>query len=91
MAYDEGLAQRVRELLEENVDELDVVEKKMFDGLRFMVHGNMCCGILQDDIMVRVGADGHANALAQPHARPMDFTGKAQGLCRPGRPGVRRL
>ena len=49
----------------------------MFGGLCFMVQGNMCCGILQDDIMVRVGADAHADALAQPHARPMDFTGKA--------------
>lgn len=77
MAYDEGLAQRVRELLEGRADELVVVEKKMFGGLCFMVQGNMCCGILQDDIMVRVGADAHADALAQPHARPMDFTGKA--------------
>ena len=77
MAYDEGLAQRVRELLEDRWEELEVVEKKMFGGLCFMVQGNMCCGILQDDMMVRVGAEGHAEALAQPHARPMDFTGKA--------------
>ena len=76
MAYNEGLAQRVRELLEDRADELEVVEKKMFGGLCFMVQGNMCCGILQDDMMVRVGAEGHADALAQPHARPMDFTGK---------------
>jgi hypothetical protein len=45
MAYDEGLAQRVRELLEDRADELEVVEKKMFGGLCFMVQGNMCCGI----------------------------------------------
>ncbi len=77
MAYDEGLAQRVRELLEDRWEELEVVEKKMFGGLCFMVQGNMCCGILQDDMMVRVGAEDHAEALAQPHARPMDFTGKA--------------
>ena len=56
---------------------LDVVEKKMFGGLCFMVQGNMCMGILQDEIMVRVGAEAHAEALAQPHAREMDFTGKS--------------
>jgi len=74
MAYDEGLAQRLRETVEE---EPGIAEKKMFGGLCFMVQGNMCCGILQDDMMVRVGAEGHTDALAQPHARPMDFTGKA--------------
>ena len=42
-----------------------------------MVQGNMYCGILKDGMMVRVGAEGHADALAQPHAKPMDFTGKA--------------
>jgi TfoX/Sxy family transcriptional regulator of competence genes len=77
MAYAEGLAQRVRELLEDRADDLEVVEKKMFGGLCFMVRGNMFGGILQDDMMVRVGAEGHTDALAQPHARPMDFTGKA--------------
>ena len=76
MAYGEGLVQRVRDLLEDRCDELEVVEKKMFGGLCFMVQGNMCCGIPQDDIMVRVGAEGHADALIQPHARPMAFTGK---------------
>tara|TARA_B100000809_G_C15127900_1_gene527066 strand:+ start:406 stop:867 length:462 start_codon:yes stop_codon:yes gene_type:complete len=89
MAYDEGLAQRVRELLEERWEELEVIEKKMFGGLCFMVQGNMCCGILQDDMMVRVGAEGHADALAQPHARPMDFTGKAmKGMVYVGPEGV---
>lgn len=77
MAYDEGLAQRVRELLEDRADVMDVVEKKMFGGLCFMVQGNMCLGILQDEIMVRVGPDAHVDALAQPHAREMDFTGKS--------------
>jgi len=75
MAYDEGLAQRVRELLEDRADELEVVEKKMFGGLCFMVQGNMCCGILQDDMMVRVGAEGHTDALAQPHANGLHRQG----------------
>jgi TfoX/Sxy family transcriptional regulator of competence genes len=73
MAYDEGLAHRVRELLE---GQSDVVEKKMLGGLCFMVQGNMCLGILQDEIMVRVGPDAHVDALAQPHARERDFAGK---------------
>jgi hypothetical protein len=41
-----------------------------------MVAGRMACGVVHDDLMVRVGPDGHDEAIAQPHARPMDFTGK---------------
>lgn len=73
MAYDEGLAERLREAFE---DEPGVAEKKMFGGLCFLVGGNMCCGIVGDELMVRVGPDGYADALAQPHAREMDFTGR---------------
>jgi TfoX/Sxy family transcriptional regulator of competence genes len=73
MAYDEGLAARVRDVLG---DHPDIIEKKMFGGLAFMVQGNMACGIIQDDLMVRVGPEGYETALAQPHARSMDFTGK---------------
>ena len=71
MAYDEGLAQRLREQFQ---DQAGVVEKKMFGGLSFMVRGHMCCGVVKDELMVRVGPVGHEEALAQPHARPMDFT-----------------
>ena len=73
MPYDEGLAQRVRESLDE---ERGLTEKKMFGGLAFLVHGNMSVGIAGDDLMVRVGRDGYDDALAQPHARKMDFTGR---------------
>ena len=41
-----------------------------------MLQGNMCCGVTNDDLMVRVGADAPEDALAQPYARPMDFTGR---------------
>jgi hypothetical protein len=54
----------------------DVVEKKMFGGLCFMVGGAMCCGLTKTDFIVRVGPEGYDDALAQPHARPMDFTGR---------------
>lgn len=64
---------RVRVALE---DRDDVVEKKMFGGLCFMVAGSMACGVMGDDLMARVGADGYEAALGRPHARVMDFTGR---------------
>lgn len=73
MAYDEGLAERVRELL---AVRMDVTERAMFGGLAFMVGGHMACGITGDDLMVRVGKEGYNDALAHPHTREMDFTGR---------------
>ena len=73
MAYDEGVAQRIRENLE---DRGDVVEKKMFGGIAFMVRGNMCVGVNGDDLMLRVGKMRHAELVERPHVRPMDFTGR---------------
>ena len=52
MAYDEGLAQRIREVLSNRAD---MLEKRMFGGLSFMLHGNMCCGVAGDDLMAQVG------------------------------------
>jgi TfoX/Sxy family transcriptional regulator of competence genes len=54
----------------------DVVEKKMFGGLCFMVNGAMCCGLSKADFVVRVGPANYDDALAEAHARPMDFTGR---------------
>jgi TfoX/Sxy family transcriptional regulator of competence genes len=71
--YDEKIATRIRAAL---ADREDVVEKRMFGGLCFMVNGQMCCGLTKTDFMVRVGKDAYEDALAQPHARPMDFTGR---------------
>ena len=73
MAYDEGVAKRVRGALGKT---RDVVEKKMFGGIAFMVRGNMCCGVIGDRLMLRVGPDGYEAALVRPHARRMDFTGR---------------
>jgi TfoX/Sxy family transcriptional regulator of competence genes len=72
MAYNEDLAERVRSVIGARFD-----ERKMFGGLAFMVNGNMACGILGDELMVRVGKDAHADALSKPHAREMDFTGRS--------------
>ena len=74
MAYDEGLAERLRAAF---MSRADVIERKMFGGIAFMVSGHMCCGVTGDDLMVRVGPEQHADALLLPHARPMDFTGRA--------------
>ena len=74
MAFDEGLAERVRTMLDEFEG---VSERKMFGGLCFMCEGNMCVGIVGDELMVRVGSDGYEAALASPHAREMDFTGRS--------------
>ncbi len=73
MAYDEGLADRVRALLG---DDPRLSERKMFGGLCVMLSGHMCVGIVGDELMVRVGADGYAQALAHPDTREMDFTGR---------------
>jgi hypothetical protein len=73
VAYDEGLAQRVREILEELPG---YTEKKMFGGIGFMLQGNMACGVNGDDLIVRVGPEQGEEALARPHARVFDFTGR---------------
>jgi TfoX/Sxy family transcriptional regulator of competence genes len=74
MAYDEGLTERMRAMLD---DEPGVTEKKMFGGVCFLLGGNMFVGVVKADLMVRIGRSGHQDALRDPHARPMDFTGKA--------------
>ena len=75
MAYDEGLAQRVREALDE-LQPPGLVEMKMFGGIGFMVQGNMACGVHREALIVRVGAERHEEALARPHTRPFDITGR---------------
>jgi TfoX/Sxy family transcriptional regulator of competence genes len=73
MAFNAEIADRVLKVLEGREG---LTERKMFGGIAFMLNGNMCCGVTNDDLMVRVGADGLEDALDQPHARPMDFTGR---------------
>jgi len=73
MAYDEKVAARVRAALK---GRRGVAEKKMFGGIAFMVRGHMAIGVNDDTLMVRVGPDAYAEALARPGAREMDFTGK---------------
>jgi TfoX/Sxy family transcriptional regulator of competence genes len=73
MAYDEGLAERIRERLGA---EPDVTEKRMFGGLAFLHRGNMAVGVSGDDLMVRVGPDATDTALSRPGTRVFDMTGR---------------
>ena len=73
MAFGEAIAARVGSLLEASPG---YAEKKMFGGLSFMVRGHMCCGVVKDELMVRIGPDQTDEVLSMPHVRPMDFTGK---------------
>jgi hypothetical protein len=73
MAYDPHLAERLRSLLKAR---RGVTEKAMFGGLAFLLHGKMFCGILGSELLARVGPDAHDTAMARPHVRIMDFTGR---------------
>ncbi|MCK6440150.1 MAG: TfoX/Sxy family protein [Planctomycetes bacterium] len=73
MAYDEATAERIRNVFK---GRRNVAEKKMFGGIAFMFNGHMCCGLVKDKLVLRLGEEGAAKALKRKHARPMDFTGK---------------
>ncbi|MDO9264582.1 MAG: TfoX/Sxy family protein [Desulfosalsimonadaceae bacterium] len=73
MAYDQGLAQRIREIVQ---DMPGCVEKKMFGGLCYLMDGNMACGVYKEFLIVRVGIDDYESALMEPHTRKFDITGK---------------
>jgi TfoX/Sxy family transcriptional regulator of competence genes len=78
VAYNEELAERVRAVL---ADRSDVEEKKMFGGLSFMVAGQLCCGVLKNDLIVRIEPAEFETLVAQPHVRPFDFSGRPmQGM-----------
>jgi TfoX/Sxy family transcriptional regulator of competence genes len=71
--FDEALAERIRLVL---APRAAFTERKMFGGVAFLIGGNMACGIVRQELMVRTGPDQYAEALARPHARPMEFTGR---------------
>ena len=73
MSYDERLAERVRIALS---GRKGVTERRMFGGIAFMLRGNMCCGVVRDLLMLRLGPERAARSLARPHVREMDFTGR---------------
>lgn len=74
MAYDQDLANRMREEL---ADEAGVTEMAMFGGLAFLLRGNMSVGLSSGgELMVRVGAEATEDALKRPHTRLFDMTGR---------------
>ena len=75
MAYNLELAERVRAEMQKTLG-ASVEEKKMFGGIGFLLGGNMACGVHGEGMIVRIGPERHAAALARPHVRPFDLTGK---------------
>ena len=87
MPYDESLAERIRLALKRR---RGISEKKLFGGVAFLVYGNMLCGVVEHSLVVRVGPDAYERALARPHVREMDFTGRPlKGLVYVDAGGVR--
>ena len=74
MAFNEFLADRIRQILEER--NADFFEKKMFGGLCFMVEDKMCLGIVKDEVMARIGVEAYSDALKKPGCSEMNFTGR---------------
>ena len=73
MAYSEELATRIRDVIGARTG---VSERKMFGGVVWMVDGNMACGTLGEDLMVRMAREDAERALTEPDVGPMEFTGK---------------
>jgi TfoX/Sxy family transcriptional regulator of competence genes len=73
MGYDEGTAQRLRDVIGTAPG---LSERHMFGGISFLIDGNMCCGVIDHDLVVRVGPEHYDMALTEPYARAMDFTGR---------------
>ena len=74
MAYDIVLAKRVRKLLH---DRKGITESKLFGGVAYLLNGNMCCGVRDELLLLQLGVEGAALALAEPHVQEVDFTQRA--------------
>lgn len=86
MAYDEALAERIRSVIEARSG---VVERRMFGGVAWMLNGNMACGVVGDDVLVRLGAQDGERALAEAHTRPFAMGGRrSRGFVVVARAGV---
>ena len=80
MAYNENLANKVREVLSDHptsaLKKMQIDERKMFGGLAFMINKKMCVGILQDKLMARIDPEIYVIALQKKGCKEMDFTGR---------------
>ena len=87
MAYNEKLNDRIREALQ---DLPKVEEKYMFGGSCYMLNGKMCIGVVEDEMMCRIGPDVYEEALEKPGCREMIFTGKPmKGYVYVGEEGIK--
>ena len=73
MEYDTELAKRVAAII---AVRRDVTDRKMFGGIAWMLQGNMACGVIGDEVIVRLSAEDSDRALAEPDTRPFDMTGR---------------
>ena len=73
MAFDEALAERIRQRLGRRKH---VEEKKMFGGVGFLLHGNLLVGVWKESLVVRLGPDEGEEALLEPHVKEFDITGR---------------
>lgn len=74
MAFDEALAERIRQALARRKN---VEEKKMFGGIGFLLNGNMLVGVWKDSLIVRLDSEEYENALKEPHVSEFNITGRA--------------
>src|SRR6266571_1171766 len=74
MAYDENLAERIRQRLARRKN---IEEKKMFGGVGFLLSGNMLVGVWKDSLIVRLGPEESDDAMKEPHVKAFDITGRA--------------
>jgi len=73
VASDPALVQRLRAVLQANAG---VEERRMFGGVCFTLHGNMCVGVHNANLILRIGEQRATELMRQPGVRPMDLTGK---------------
>ena len=73
MAYDEELAARAKEIIEELAEPR---EQKMFGGIAFMVNNHMCVGVMKEELLIRLDGNRADAALKSPHVRRMEMRGK---------------
>lgn len=73
MAFDQELSDRIESVLRRRHG---LTSRKMFGGIAFMLNGNMCCGVIRDELILRLGPEGGEEALEREFTRPFDFTGR---------------
>lgn len=73
MAYNEKLAERLNALIK---NKKGFSQKKMFGGVAFLLHGNMCFGVHKDKLVLRMDEETANKALKKKHASLFDITGR---------------